>query len=286
MLGAGSKTSCRAKSATLGGAPPTIGCSSTRCCGSCGTGAYLAGFAGAVWRVEFGIPAIQSLVQTWRVEIGVGSLAGSRSGMSAARFNHRASPPACRRGETKKGGADEALGRSRGGFSSKLHVAVDAQGRPVELRLTPGQEHDLCQAECLLAEHEPKYVIADKGYDSDKFLDHVASRGSTAVIPSAQRRHGAAAVAAKTIPSTERRRTLCERREALSSDRDALREDGPQLPQLHPTRRLAGLAKMNVNTTYRIAMVSKQSLVALANSALVNSTMPPKTPMTTPAIRS
>ena len=127
--------------------------------------------------------------------------------MSAARFNHRASPPACRRGETKKGVADEALGRSRGGFSSKLHVAVDAQGCPVELRLTPGQEHDLCQAECVLAEHEPKCVIADKGYDSDKFLDHVASRGSTAVIPSRSGRM----VQRRLLRKQYRRRNVVER---------------------------------------------------------------------------
>jgi hypothetical protein len=47
---------------------------------------------------------------------------------------------------------------------------------------TPGQEYVL--AKCLLAEHEPNYVIADKGYDSDRFLDHFARHGSTAVIPS------------------------------------------------------------------------------------------------------
>jgi transposase len=35
-----------------------------------------------------------------------------------------------------------------------------------------------------LADHEPPYVIADKGYDSDEFVRHVEKRGSTAVIPS------------------------------------------------------------------------------------------------------
>jgi transposase len=35
-----------------------------------------------------------------------------------------------------------------------------------------------------LADHEPPYVIADKGYDSDEFVRHVEKHGSTAVIPS------------------------------------------------------------------------------------------------------
>ena len=74
-------------------------------------------------------------------------------------------------------------GRSRGGFSTKLHLAVDADGGPVEVILTPGQEHDVCQASTLLADHEPRYVIADKGYDSDEFVDLIGQRGSQAVIP-------------------------------------------------------------------------------------------------------
>ena len=49
--------------------------------------------------------------------------------------------------------------------------------------LTPGQEHDVCQASTLLADHEPRYVIADKGYDSDEFVDLIGQRGSQAVIP-------------------------------------------------------------------------------------------------------
>jgi transposase len=63
-------------------------------------------------------------------------------------------------------------------------LAVDAEGRPLDLTVTPGQEHDICQAPRLSADHEPPYVIADKGYDSDEFVRQVEERGSTAVIPS------------------------------------------------------------------------------------------------------
>ncbi|MFX4088328.1 transposase [Sphingobium yanoikuyae] len=44
------------------------------------------------------------------------------------------------------------MGRSRGGLTSKLHALVDADGRPVSLRLTDGQVHDACEAEALIEE--------------------------------------------------------------------------------------------------------------------------------------
>jgi transposase len=67
---------------------------------------------------------------------------------------------------------------SRGGFSSKLHLAVDAQGQPLELCLGPGEEHDITRAEELLAEHKPKAVIADKGYDADELVQTICQRGA------------------------------------------------------------------------------------------------------------
>jgi transposase len=103
--------------------------------------------------------------------------------MSDARLHGHSRPPT-RRGREKKGGHDQALGRSRGGFSTKLHIAVESAGRPVELIVTPGQAHDITQASGLLADHDPDYLIGDKAYDSDEFIQQVRGRGSTPVIPS------------------------------------------------------------------------------------------------------
>lgn len=60
---------------------------------------------------------------------------------------------------------------------------MDAQGQAVELRLGPGQEHDVTRAEELLASHEPEFVIADKGYDSDELVKVIVERGAKPVIP-------------------------------------------------------------------------------------------------------
>jgi transposase len=78
---------------------------------------------------------------------------------------------------------DQALGRSRGGFSTKLHVAVNGLGMPVELKLTPGQAADITEAESLLKDHDFKVAIGDKGFDSQKLVDFIERRGAEAVIP-------------------------------------------------------------------------------------------------------
>jgi transposase len=96
-------------------------------------------------------------------------------------------PPGRRRRPQKWDGSggqsDQALGRSRGGFSTKIHIAVDALGNPVEFLLTPGQEADVSQGEALIEGHDPEAVIADKGYDSGPLVKRIEARGATAVIP-------------------------------------------------------------------------------------------------------
>jgi transposase len=77
----------------------------------------------------------------------------------------------------------EALGRSRGGFSTKIHVACDGLGKPVKIILTPGQDHDVTQGPALIAGSEAKKIIADKGYDSDAFIADIKARDAEPVIP-------------------------------------------------------------------------------------------------------
>jgi hypothetical protein len=69
-----------------------------------------------------------------------------------------------RRAPQKSGGqANQALGRSRGGFSTKIHMRVDGLGNPLRLRLTAGQLHDTLQAADLIANFNFEHVIADRG---------------------------------------------------------------------------------------------------------------------------
>src|SRR5262249_1748010 len=74
------------------------------------------------------------------------------------------------------------LGRSRGGFSSKIHALSTTQGKPLEVTLTAGQKHDVTEAENLIAHATGKALIADAGYDSDKVIAAIKARGMKPVV--------------------------------------------------------------------------------------------------------
>lgn len=78
---------------------------------------------------------------------------------------------------------DEAIGLSRGGFSTKIHVAVDSVGRPVRLMLSPGEAHDITRAAELIKGLKSQFVIGDKAYDQEKLIEQIESQGAEAVIP-------------------------------------------------------------------------------------------------------
>ncbi len=83
----------------------------------------------------------------------------------------------------KRGGQDQALGRSRGGLSTKIHMTVDARGQPIRFILTGGQAHDATQAIPLLTGIKATHVIGDKGYDSNQILEFIQQQEAVAVIP-------------------------------------------------------------------------------------------------------
>ena len=133
--------------------------------------------------MKYVVQAIQPLVQTW----GLGTSAQitrRRVGIikPVTRFDDRSSPPTC--SGRKRGQDSQALGRSRGGFSTKIHIAVSDAAEPVKLHLTEGERHDVTCAEILLEGIEPKHAIADKGYDSNPLRKKIRSAGAKPVIPS------------------------------------------------------------------------------------------------------
>jgi transposase len=72
----------------------------------------------------------------------------------------------------------ECIGKSLGGNSTKIHLAVDSSGFPIYFELSEGQRNDITHAQSLV-EHtrQAKIVIADKGYDSDIFRQFIESEG-------------------------------------------------------------------------------------------------------------
>ena len=89
----------------------------------------------------------------------------------------------CAAGYRKNSQRQEGLGRSKGGFTTKIHARVDALGNPLQFIVTPGQTHDITQAEALTQDLEGTTIIADKGYDCDDFIDTLTQNGNQTAIP-------------------------------------------------------------------------------------------------------
>ena len=78
----------------------------------------------------------------------------------------------------------EAIGKSRAGNTSKIHLAVDAYGLPIAFRITGGDVHDSTEAQALIDELPiGGALVADKGYDSERIRKQVDAKGMDSVIP-------------------------------------------------------------------------------------------------------
>jgi transposase len=76
----------------------------------------------------------------------------------------------------------QAIGLSRGGQTTKIHVLTDVLGRPAIIRLTPGNVSDIRIADELIEAAGPvRRVIADRGYDANHFT--LRSVGTVPIIP-------------------------------------------------------------------------------------------------------
>jgi transposase len=92
----------------------------------------------------------------------------------------------CLGGRRKRGQDGQALGRSRGGFSSKIHLKFDFDGLPLAFHLTGGEASDSRNFEILLdigPDITPRAVLGDKGYDAKANREAARRRGICPAIP-------------------------------------------------------------------------------------------------------
>ncbi|SDX06154.1 Transposase [Nitrosomonas communis] len=74
--------------------------------------------------------------------------------------------------------------QSRAGNTTKIHLAVDGYGLPVEFEITGGEVNDCSAAPDLIARWpDTKAMVADKGYDSECIREQITKKGARAVIP-------------------------------------------------------------------------------------------------------
>ncbi|MES9512040.1 IS5 family transposase [Streptomyces sp. NPDC000609] len=131
--------------------------------------------------------------------------AGSRDRVGG--LHHQSCPPARRRRPQKgepggaksedpqRSAARQALGRSRGGLTTKVHLAVDGRGLPLSIVLTPGNVNDSTVFDAVLdtiyvprsgmgrPRRRPDRVLADKAYSSRAIRVALRHRGIKATIP-------------------------------------------------------------------------------------------------------
>jgi transposase len=108
------------------------------------------------------------------------------------------STPPARAGPAPSGGEapDEALGRSQGGFSTKIHLRAEGHGRPITAVLTGGERHEQIALADVLdrgaiprsgrgrPRRRPRRVAGDKGYSSPTARRRLRQRRISPVIPS------------------------------------------------------------------------------------------------------
>src|SRR6516165_6945265 len=103
-------------------------------------------------------------------------------------------------GAQKKAGEDQAIGRSRGGLSTKIHATVDALGNPTGFFLTGGEAHDLVGADHLLPLLQADTLLADKAFDAEERVIHpLQAAGHHSGDPAKSRTQVAAQLRPRTV---------------------------------------------------------------------------------------
>lgn len=123
----------------------------------------------------------------------------------------------------------EALGRSRGGLSTKIHLLADSRCRPLVTVTTAGQRHDSLAFDPLMDKlrvyrhgpgrprTRPDELLADKAYSSKGIRSHCRGRGIRATIPlkadqqAGRRRRGARGRLPAFDADSYRQRNVVER---------------------------------------------------------------------------
>jgi transposase len=137
--------------------------------------------SGCPGQVELGSPS-----RRWQCDSRPSALSGCKKG---------ALDPASLLSEIEQVQEREALGRSKGGFSTKIHLRCDGNGLPITFLITVGQRHETVVFEQLMEQGavprsssgrprlRPHRVVGDKGYSSGAIRRYLRCRGIRVTIP-------------------------------------------------------------------------------------------------------
>ena len=150
---------------------------------------------------------------------------------SDVQLDHRAR--ACVGGRGERGQEGQALGRSRGGFTTKIHAKSDASGDIIAFDLTGGEASDARHFGTLLdigPDIQPRAVICDKGYASKANRDAARARGiAPAHTAQGQRKEQAGLLRPHPLQGPRPHRAGRRQAQAIQARRPTLRKDRTQL---------------------------------------------------------
>src|SRR5580704_8873400 len=148
---------------------------------------HLAGSSREIRALEQRVEAVLAAEPIWNFRSVLRCPGGDeRDGAFGAdvRFHRGARP--CLGSRRKRGQEGQALGRSRGGFSTKIHLKTDFDGLPLAFHLTGGEASDSRNFAILLdigPDITPRAVLGDKGYDARANREAARRRGICPAIP-------------------------------------------------------------------------------------------------------
>jgi len=147
-------------------------------------------------RLPIRVRAVDDDLQSLQPVVAAGFLAQAARGVCGCRrsneeHRHRQHlhQGAARRVRRKRGRSIQAIDRSRGGWTTKVHALTDVIGRPYALMLTAGNVSDVKAAPALLERAgRMRYLLGDKGYGADRLRRSLQQAGATPVIPGRRNR--------------------------------------------------------------------------------------------------
>lgn len=147
----------------------------------------MAGLAGALRQLEQRVETLLALEPERGVRTVIRETSGAkRLGASRANVRFHCGSRPCFGGGRKRGQHNQGLGRSRGGFSCKIHLKTDKDGLVIAFDITGGEKGDAPHFAVLAdlgPDITPRAMIGDKGYDSKANRELARNRGAVAVIP-------------------------------------------------------------------------------------------------------
>lgn len=140
--------------------------------------------AGMLWAMAERILAIQKMEFGWHAGEGFSCAQyGGRYGKPQHRFQQCPCTSKCEWRSKKD--EPKAIGRSRGGLTTKIHAVVDGLGNPVEFLLSAGNDHDAIHAIDVLSmvDISTSNILGDKAYGSQKIRTYITQQGASYTIP-------------------------------------------------------------------------------------------------------